>query len=85
MDGARILLYFAPRGSGREKFTGAGTIAELVQAQRELGDRNRAAIFRVLQEAPEALSTDQVRQGARQREHLELEHMETVQRHCEPS
>ena len=78
MNGARILLDVAPRGSGREKFTYAGTIAELVKAQREVGDNNRDAILRVLQDAPEALSTDQVQ--PRSPAGIKLE-KRTIQRH----
>ena len=63
MDGARFQLDVAPRGSGREKFTLAGTVAALVPAQRELRDKNRDAIHQRLKTSPEVLSVDQAQQA----------------------
>ena len=79
MDGARFQLDVAPRGSGREKFTLAGTVAALVPAQRELRDKNRDAIHQRLKTSPEVLSVDQVQQAlAEQGDDLAER---TIQRH----
>jgi putative DNA primase/helicase len=48
MDTRRFFLAISPRGSGEEKFTFAGSVEEVAQAQREKGDQNREAVYRAL-------------------------------------
>jgi hypothetical protein len=44
IDSSQVFLEVSPRGSGLEKFTYAGTVAELADAQRAVGDKNRQAV-----------------------------------------
>jgi hypothetical protein len=60
LDGARFLLDVSPRGSGREKFTFAGAVADLAEAQRAVGDANRQAIHQALAKAPDALALTEI-------------------------
>ncbi len=60
VESTRFFLVVSPRGSGEEKFTYAGTVAEIAQAQRELGERNREAVLQVLHESWEVLSAKEV-------------------------
>ena len=44
----RLFLNVTPKGGAGEKFTYAGTVEEIAEAQREKGDQNRDAIHRAL-------------------------------------
>ncbi len=56
VDGARFFLTVSPKGTtDREKFTYAGTVAEIADAQRAKGDHNREAVLRVVKAAAVAL------------------------------
>jgi hypothetical protein len=60
MDGGRFLLDVSPRGSGREKFTFAGVVADLAEAQRAVGDANRQTVHQALAKAPYALALTEI-------------------------
>lgn len=50
-DTRRLFLTVSPRGSGEEKFTFGGTVEEIADAQRALGDRNREAVLQAVASA----------------------------------
>jgi putative DNA primase/helicase len=60
MDSSQCFLEVSPRGSGREKFTYAGTVAELADAQRAIGDQNRQAIRHVVVNSAFPISKEEV-------------------------
>jgi len=60
LETRRFLLTVSPKGSGEEKFAYAGTIDELADAQRAVGDQNRAAILRLVQATETPLTPAQV-------------------------
>lgn len=59
-ENGRFFLAVSPRGSGEEKFTYAGTVEELADAQRAVGDANRQAILEILRSSPEALAVSRI-------------------------
>lgn len=56
----RFFLAVSPKGSGREKFTFAGDVGELAEAQTVKGDHHRDQVLDALTAAHEALTTGQV-------------------------
>jgi len=80
MESDRFFLTVSPPASGEEKFRYAGTVAEIAEAQRAAGDRNRQAILEILQESPEPLSTANLVAALQQRGVVLKS--DTVQRHC---
>ncbi|MFQ5893281.1 MAG: winged helix-turn-helix domain-containing protein, partial [Nitrospinota bacterium] len=60
METRRFFLSVSPRGSGAEKFTYAGSVEEVAAARREVGDRNREAVLRVLQANDSARTTGEI-------------------------
>ena len=48
METRRFFLTVSGRGSGEDKFTFAGTVEEIADAQREKGNQNRDAVHRAL-------------------------------------
>jgi hypothetical protein len=60
IDSSQFFLEVSPRGSGLEKFTYAGTVAELADAQRAIGDRNRQAVRQAVVTSASPASKDQI-------------------------
>ena len=79
-DSSRFFLTVAPRGSGLEKFTWAGTIAEIADAQRQVGADNRAAVLAAVAAAPEALGLAEIASRVTGAEGKPLSR-DTIQRH----
>jgi DNA-binding transcriptional ArsR family regulator len=59
-DTGRFFLAVSPRGSGEEKFSYAGSVGELAEDQRAIGDANRRAVLEMLQASPDALSVSEL-------------------------
>lgn len=79
IDSSQCFLEVSPRGSGLEKFTYAGTVAEIAEAQRAIGDKNRQAIRLVVSTSTTPLSCDEIRQRLLAQE-IKLAH-DTVKNH----
>jgi hypothetical protein len=62
IDSSQCFLEVSPRGSDLEKFTYAGTVAELADAQRAVGDKNRQAVRLAVSSSALPLSSDAIRQ-----------------------
>ncbi len=60
LETRRFFLTVSPRGSGGEKFVYAGTVDELADAQRAIGDQNRQAVLDTLLANPSGLSTGEI-------------------------
>lgn len=60
METRRFFLAVSPRGSGEEKFSFAGSVEELAQAQQAVGTQNREAVLATLRTASVALSTGEL-------------------------
>jgi hypothetical protein len=60
LETRRFFLTVTPRGSGEEKFAYAGSVDELADGQRQVGDRNRQAVLATLQANPTGLSTGEL-------------------------
>ncbi len=59
-DGGRFFLDISPHGSCTEKFTFAGTVAEIADAQRAIGDQNRENVLAVVLAAGQPVSLSDV-------------------------
>ncbi len=64
----RFFLAVSLEGSGTEKFTYAGTIEAIADAQRAVGDHNRDAVHRILVDAGKPLSIPEVYAAAHARQ-----------------
>jgi len=60
LETRRFFLSVTPRGSGEEKFAYAGSVDELADAQRQVGDRNRQAVRATLDAAAQPVSVGEV-------------------------
>jgi Bifunctional DNA primase/polymerase, N-terminal/Primase C terminal 1 (PriCT-1)/AAA domain len=81
LETRRFFLTVTPRGSGEEKFAYAGSVEELADAQRQVGDQNRQAVLETLRTNPEGLSTGEL-VTALQASGVTLSRA-TVKRHCQ--
>jgi AAA domain-containing protein len=59
-DGGRFFLAVSPRGSGKEKFIHAGSVEQLAEDQRAIGDANRQAVLQTLLANDAALGVSEV-------------------------
>jgi hypothetical protein len=66
-DTRRLFLAITPKGGPGEKFTYAGTVEDIADAQRAKGDQNRDAIHRVLIDAGAGLTPKEVHAGTKAR------------------
>jgi hypothetical protein len=66
-DTTRFFLAVSPRGSGEEKFTYAGSIDEIADAQRAKGTQNRDAVHRLLLAGGVPMTLAEVAAGAKAR------------------
>jgi Bifunctional DNA primase/polymerase, N-terminal/AAA domain/Primase C terminal 1 (PriCT-1) len=66
-DTRRLFLTITPKGAPGEKFSYAGTVEDIADAQRAKGDQNRDAVHRILVDAGAGLTPKDVHAGAKAR------------------
>jgi hypothetical protein len=82
LETRRFFLTVTPRDSGEDKFAYAGSVEELTESQRKVGDRIREAVLVTLQAAhPMEVSTAEI-VALLQADGMTLS-QDTVARHCQ--
>ena len=62
VDSGRFFLNVSGRGSGTEKFTYGGSVEELAEERRALGEANRQAVLEIVRKGDAAMSVGDIAQ-----------------------
>jgi hypothetical protein len=60
LETRRFFLTVTPQGSGQEKFTYAGSVDELIETRREVGQKNRQRILTIIQAHPAGIRSSEI-------------------------